>query len=85
MAVKAHTVQDKEIFQVKGKARHKQKSLQFKTTDFRSSSTMLQCTELPTAAYKLWKQKPPSPKAAIKPWSTDPSSNVYDLFQLSLF
>lgn len=46
---------------------------------------MLQCTELLTAVYKLWKWKPPSPKAAIKPRSTDPSFSVYNLFWLSLF
>lgn len=85
MAVKAHTEQDKAIFQMKGRARHKQKGLQFKITGSRISSTMLECTELLTAVYKLWKWKPPSPEAAIKPWSIDPSFRVYDLFQLSLF
>lgn len=67
MAVKAHTEQAKEIFQTKGQARHKQKGLQFKTVGSRTSSATVQCTELLTAVWKLWKWKPSSPKAAIKP------------------
>lgn len=33
MAIKAHTEQAKELFQMKGRARHKQKGFQFKTPE----------------------------------------------------
>lgn len=84
MAVKPHSEQDKEIFQMKGRARHKQKGLQFTNSYSRKSSTMLQCTEFLTATHKPW-QRAPSPKAAIKPRSIDPSFRVYGQFQPPLF